>query len=202
MGSQRCYIWGNPWRHVGAGGIMVQIIPVKVHHAVNFNTKRKWGAKNKFNFTAPLSSDRKEPCDYRRLLVSWQSGPFWSPGYVCSSDVWSANGLIFGSGSRKKKDTKRRFHVSPAQVYNCLWGCGNTAASPESHEAWIHCKFQPRHNLRPQSSAAHNVCTSEHSLLHSYIIAISCVLLRKNTDLNGAWRGLLDGHYIVRHHQD
>lgn len=102
MESKCSYVWGNAWRQVVAGGIMVQIIPVKVHHALIFSTKRKWGAKNKFNFTAPLSSERKEPCDYRRLLVSWQSGPFWSPGCLCCSDVCSANGLIFGSRARKK----------------------------------------------------------------------------------------------------
>lgn len=72
---------GNPWGQAVAGGILVQRIPVKVHHALNFSTKRKWGAKNKVNFTAP------EPCDYRRLLVSRQSGPFCSPGYLCSSNV-------------------------------------------------------------------------------------------------------------------
>lgn len=174
MGSKCSYVWGNPWRQVVAGGIMVQIIPVKVHHALIFSTKRKWGAKNKFNFTAPLSSERKEPCDYRRLLVSWQSGPFWSPGCLCCSDVCSANGLIFGSRARKK-DTNRRFHVGSALVLSCLWGCRTTAAPPESHEVWTHWKFQPRHNLRLQPLAAYNVCTSEHSQLHSYIIAISTV---------------------------
>lgn len=173
MGSKSSYIWGNPWRQVVAGGIMVQIIPVKVLHALNFITKRKWGAKNKFNFTAPLSSERKQPCDYRRLLVPRQSGPFWSPGYLCSSDVCRANGLIFGSGARKEKDTKRRFHIRSALVFSGLWGCRTTAASPESHEVWTHWKFQPRHNLCLQPLAAYGVCTSEHSLLHGYIIAIS-----------------------------
>lgn len=84
MGSKCSFIWGNPWRQAVAGGIMIQIIPGKVHHALNFSTKSKWGVKNKFNFTAPLSSERKQPCDYRRLLIPRQSGPFWSPGYLCS----------------------------------------------------------------------------------------------------------------------
>lgn len=57
---------------------MVQIISIKVQRTLNASTIRQRCAKNNSNFTVPLSSDRKEPCDYRRLLVSWQSGPFWA----------------------------------------------------------------------------------------------------------------------------
>lgn len=136
----------NPWRLVPAGGIMVQIIPVKVHHALDFSTKRKWSAKNKFNFTAPLSSRRKEPCDSRRLLVSWQSGPFWSPGYLCSSDVCVVQ--IDSYLDHKQKKKKLKGYSTSALLWFSV-GFNNrraTAASPVCHEVWIHWNFEPGHN--------------------------------------------------------
>lgn len=113
------------------------------------------------------------------------TGDCWSHGSqvhfgVLVTSAASANGLIFGSGARKK-DTKSQFHISSALVFSCLLGCRTTAASPESHEVWIHWKFQPRHNLCLQPLAACSVCTSEHSLLHGYIIAMSTVFCTERT---------------------
>lgn len=122
------------------------------------------------------------------------TGDCWSHGsqvhfgvlvsFWCS-DVCGSNGLTFGSLS--EKDRKKRCHISSALVFSFHCGCMTMHASPEIHEVWMPWKFWPWRNLCLQHSSACNICTSEHSLLHSYIVAISALFCRANTQgLNGA----------------